>query len=276
MKKHHIINQSTGKCFCGINPDNQLIAFNDGSDWYDSKVYPIDHTNYNTVLCVNCMKQFDIDLIAEFEMKAFLIDYNNRLPKTGRAMKFFKAQSRRIRQSIDRSKPIIKADEKPTNQSKSKSPDKPIIQSDKGKARAARKAANQSKKANQSKPSDDKCKVIAKPDQSKDDKPIELVDEIKPIERKPLIDLSNGPVLIETIEEVDPNDNWTIGDPIDDDTIFEMAIGNDWKLIRHSKKLNQWKFVNRQVVKGIPKWIDDSEFIDYTEAAQLINDGYCE
>lgn len=276
MKKNHIFNQSTGKCFCGIEINNQLMAFNDGNDWFDSKVYPIDHTNYTDKLCVNCMKQFDMQLIEKFEMDAFLIDYNNRLPKTSKAMKFFKSQMRRKRQLIDRSKPIIKADEKPVESIESKPADKPIIQSEKGKARAAKKKANQSKPTNQSKPSDDKCKVIAKPDPI-----IELTDEVKPKEsidqkineRKPLIDLSNGPVVIET---VDPNDDWTIGDPIDDDTIFELAIGDDWKLIRHSKKLNQWKFVNRKTVKGLPKWIDDSEFIDYAEASQLIIDGYCE
>jgi len=276
MKKNHIFNQSTGKCFCGIDHTNQLIAFDHEGDWFDSNVNPIDNSNYQSVLCINCMKQFDVDLIDKFQMDAFLIDYGNRIPNGKRAMAFFKRQAQLKRKSIDRSVPIIKADKKPseskpTNQSK----DKPI-KSDKGKARAERKKANQLKKTNQSKKADDKCKVIAKPTNQSKDKPIKTDDKSidqKINDRKPLIDLSNGPVVIETI---DPNDDWTIGDPINDDTIFELTIGNDWKLIRHDKKLNQWKFVNRQVVKGIPKWIDDSEFIDYNEASQLIIDGYCE
>ena len=134
-------------------------------------------------------------------------------------------------------------------------------------------------KSNQSQP----AKIISKPinqskkkstNQSKDDI-IELKDEIK----KPLIDLSNGPVTIETqevVESIEPDSNWSIGDPIKDKSIFELAIGNDWKLVRHNKKINQWKFVSRQSIKGVPKWIDDSEFISYKEASELIIDGYCE
>ena len=277
MKKNHLFNQSTGKCFCGISHDNQLIAFDHEGDWFDSNVNPIDVSNYQSVLCINCMKQFDIDLIDKFEMDAFLIDYNNRLPNGKTAMKFFKCQYRLKRKSIDRTKskkPTIKKTSKPSNQSKPKVDQS--IKSDKGKARAKKKAINQKKKViNQS----DKCKVIAKPevDQSiidKWDKAIVKTDEIK----KPLIDLSNGPVLIETesIETIDPNDDWTIGDPINDNSIFELVIGNDWKLIRHSKKLNQWKFVKKQSIKGKTKWIADSEFIDYKEASELIIDGYCD
>jgi len=288
MKKHHLINSITGKCFCGIESTNQSIAFNDGDNWYDSMVYPIDHTNYKEMLCINCMKQFDIDLIDQFEMNAFLIDYNNRIPNGKRSMKFFKRQARLNRKSIDRTKPAIKevSNQSPASipsNEQAKSTSAPIIQSAKGKARAAKKAANQSK-ANQSLPKEvkatiDKCKIISKAiEKELIDKPkdaiIELIDEIK----KPLIDLSNGPVTIKTelIETVDPSDDWTIGDPINDDEIFELLIGDDWKLIRHNKKLNQWKFVNRSVVKGIPKWIDDSEWIDYKEASQLVIDGYCE
>lgn len=277
MKKNHIVNQVTGNCFCGISSVNQLIAFEHESDWFDSTVHSIDQSNYASVLCLNCMKQHDIDLIDKFETDAFLIDYNNRLPNGKKAMKFFKCQARLKRQSIDQSKPtikkvVVKVESKPIA-------DQSTTKSIKGKARAEKKAVNQSKKDNQSKATDDKCKVIAKPKKPLIDKPIddtmiELKDEIK----KPLIDLSNGPVAIETKEVIEciPVDDWSIGDPINDDNIFEMAIGNDWKLIRHSKQLNQWKFVNRQTIKGMPKWIDDSEFINYNEAAELIKDGYCE
>jgi hypothetical protein len=277
MKKNHIVNQSTGNCFCGITPINQLIAFDYENDWFDSTVHPIDNSNYESILCINCMKQFDVDLIDKFEIDAFLIDYHNRLPNGKTAMKFFKRQAAIKRRSINHSKPTIKkpvikkVESKPAaNQSTTKS--------DKGKARDKRKKDNQSKPTNQS-ATDNKCKVIAKPkkeliDKPIDDKVIELKDEIK----KPLIDLSNGPVTIKTQEVIEcmPTDDWTIGDPINDKSIFELVIGDDWKLIRHSKKYNQWKFVNRQTIKGIPKWIDDSEFIDYKEAAELINGGYCE
>jgi hypothetical protein len=277
MKKNHIVNQVTGNCHCGISTINQLIAFEHDSDWFDSTVHSIDHSNYTSVLCLNCMKQHDVDLIDQFETDAFLIDYNNRLPNGKKAMRFFKCQARLKRQSIDQSKPTIK---KAVVKVESKPLADQSIKSDKGKARAEKKKVDQSKKVNQSKASDDKCKIIAKPKKELIDKPIddtviELKDEIK----KPLIDLSNGPVLIKTeevIESIDPADDWSIGDPINDKDIFELTIGNDWKLIRHSKQLNQWKFVNRQTIKGMPKWIDDSEFINYNEAAELINAGYCE
>lgn len=276
MKKHHLINSQTGNCFCGINPDNQLIAFDHDGQWFDSGVNLIDHSNYLDKLCVNCMKQHDIQLIEKFEMDAFLIDYANRIPSNSRAMKFFKCQSRRKRQSIDRSKPKAK----PANQSKktnqSKPSDKPIIEkSDKGKARDARKKANQLKKADQSKPSDDKCKVINKPknQSTKSNKNDTIKKESKKANQSKA---KPKEVIKEVIVDCDPDPDWSIGDPINDKSIVELAIGDDWKLIRHSKNLNQWKFVNRQVVKGIPKWIDDSEFLSYKEASQLVIDGYCE
>jgi hypothetical protein len=277
MKKHHLINVQTGNCFCGIESTNQLIAFNDGDEWFDSMVYPIDHTNYNAILCVNCMKHFDIDLIDHFEMNAFLIDYANRIPNGKRSMKFFKSQSKRKRQSIDRTKPTIKEVPKTPAKTKPIIQSKPTIQSSipktaKGKARAKKKAINQLKAT------DTKCKVINKPKKPLIDKPKDDVIELKNEVKKPLIDLSKGPVKIESIEvvNVDPSDDWSIGDPINDDTIFELIIGNDWKLIRHDEQLNEWKFFNRQSIKGVPEWIDDSEWLDYTEAAELINDGYCE
>ena len=108
MKKNHLFNQSTGKTFCGISHDNQLIAFDHEGDWFDSNVNPIDISNCQSVLCINCMKQFDVDLIDQFETKAFLIDYNNRLPNGKTAMRFFKRQNQLKRRSIDRSKPTIK------------------------------------------------------------------------------------------------------------------------------------------------------------------------
>jgi hypothetical protein len=276
MKKHHIINQSTtGKCFCGLTINNQLIAIQDNDNWYDHLAYLIDHTNYKDVLCINCMKQFDIDLINQFETKAFLIDYSNRLPKTGRAMKFFKSQMKRKRQSIDRSKPKAK----PTNQSKAKKSkpanQSPIKKSDKGKARQARKKANQSK-AESNQPTNDKCKVIAKPNNQLPNKPKDDIIELKESDRIDKKTNQSKAKFKEVIVDCDPDPNWSIGMPIKDDSIVELAIGEDWKLIRNDKKLNQWKFVNLQVIKGIPKWIDDSEFIDYKEASQLIIDGYCE
>jgi hypothetical protein len=126
--------------------------------------------------------------------------------------------------------------------------------------------AKPKKKTNPIKADDNKCKIISKPK----DKPIELVDEVKP-----LIDLSNGDVTITAIE-IDPIDNWSIGDPIKDKDIFELLIGSDWKLIRHNKQLDQWKFQSKQVVKGLPKWIDDSEFMSYQDVSELVIDGYCE
>jgi len=276
MKKHHLINQSTGMTYCGINPLNQLIAFEYENDWFDSTVHPIDHTNYKEVLCINCMKQHDIQLIEKFEYDAFLIDYNNRLPKSGRAMKFFKSQSRLNRKANQSKKPSNTIQSKPSVPSKEKQ-SKPVQsnqsiktfpKSSKGKAR------QEKKKANQSKATESKCVVIDKPKKSLIEKPkddiIVLKDEVKP-----LIDLSKGSQTIIAIEEVPIDKDWRFGDPIENDVI-ELEVNDDWKIVRHDKKLNQWKFVNRITIKGLPKWSDDSEWINYKDACQLINDGYCD
>ena len=158
----------------------------------------------------------------------------------------------------------------------------PIPKSKKGIERDKKKAQSKSnpiptkskkKKAKPiDKPTESKCKVISKPK----DKPIELVDEVKP-----LIDLSNGPAQLaetskEVIEQINPDDSWSIGDPIDDDTIFELMIGSNWKLVRHNKQLDKWQFQSKQIKKGIPKWIADSEYVDYSIACELVIDGYCE
>jgi len=281
--KHHLANFKSGKCNCGIDFHKnsiRLAELDDDNKWYNDFGNELDvESNWESVFCMTCLRLHETNLIEQFKLNTFLIQYELALPKTNRLRKIKKATVKRNRianpkiKSIKTNKPI-----------ESKSKRNPIPKSKKGIERDKKKQANSLKqtkpidKPTESKPIDkpteSKCKIIAKPDKPID-KPIDLVNEIKP-----LIDLSNGPVTIETFEEVietiDPNEEWSIGDPIDDDTIFELSIGSDWKLVRHNKQLDKWQFQSKQVVKGLPKWIADSEWIDYKDASELIIDGYCE
>jgi hypothetical protein len=212
-------------------------------------------------------------------LDTFLIQFNLELPKSKRLRKAKAIKTKRNRiagvKSIPKSNPIdTPVESKPESKPVNPIPANPIHKSPKGIARDKRKADSIAKaKSNPiDTPTESKCKIISKPK----DKPIELTPEMEV--NKPLIDLSNGPVTIETeevIEDVDPIDDWNIGDPIDDE-IFEMAIGDNWKLVRHNKQLNKWQFQLKTVVKGLPKWIADTEFISYKEASEFILEGYCE
>lgn len=275
--KHHLVNWKLGKTNCGINfkKDSIRIAELDNGKWYNDYGDELDTIdNWESIFCMSCLKLHELDLINQFKMQSFLIQYELAIPKSIRLRKAKKIKAKRNRIAGVKSNSItdqlIKDEKKKAN---------PIPKSDKGIERDKKKSNPIKKPTNRkfkypysestiknSIPSDDKCRIISKPDKPIE-KPIELVDEVK----KPLIDLSNGPVII----KAEPIDDWAIGDPVDND-IFELVIGNDWKLIRHDKELDQWQFVSKQVVKGSPKWIADSEFIDYKDASELILDGYCE
>jgi hypothetical protein len=272
--KHHLVNWKSGKCICGVNfkKESIHIAELDDGKWYNDHGNELDvESNWESIFCMSCLKLHEINLIEQFKMQSFLIKFELALPKSNRLRKAKKIKSKRNRIKGIKTKSItdkIAIDEKKANS---------IPKSIKGIARDKKKQANsikptktipkKKKKSNPIKADDNKCKIISKPD-----KPIELTTEMEV--NKPLIDLSNGPVAITAIE-VNPIDDWSIGDPIDDD-IFELVIGDDWKLIRHDEQLDKWQFVSKQVVKGLPKWIADSEFISYDDASELISDGYCE
>lgn len=274
--KHHLVNWKAGKTNCGINfkKDSIRIAELDNGKWYNDYGNELDtQSNWEGIFCMSCLKLHELDLINQFKMQSFLIQYELALPKSIRLKKAKKIKARRNRIAGVKTNSItdqlIKDEKQKTNPipktDKGIERDKKKVQSNKPTNRKFKKPYSESTIKN-SIPSDDKCRIISKPDKPIE-KPIELVDEVK----KPLIDLSNGPVTIET----EPIDDWAIGDPVDND-IFELAIGDDWKLVRHNKQLNQWQFVEKQVVKGSPKWIADSEWIDYKDASELILDGYCE
>ena len=284
IKNHLIGNYETGKTVCGINfqSDSIRIAELDDNNWYDDYGNELDLTNWESFFCLNCLKLHELDLINQFKQRTFLIRYELELPKSKRAMQLKKSKSKRNRIKGIKTKSIH---DELTIENKKKS--NPIPKSKKGIERDKKKAQSKSnpiptkskkKKAKPiDKPTESKCKVISKPkDKPIEDKPIELVDEIKP-----LIDLSQGSVLLaetenEVIEQINPDDSWSIGDPIDDDTIFELMIGSNWKLVRHNKQLDKWQFQSKQIKKGIPKWIADSEYVDYSIACELVIDGYCE
>lgn len=273
--KHHLVNWKSGKTNCGIEfkKESIRIAELDSGKWYNDYGNELDTIdNWESIFCMSCLRLHELDLINQFKMQSFLIQYELALPKSNRLRKAkkIKARCNRIKgvKANSITDQLIKDEKKKLN---------PIPKTDKGIERDKKKTQSKSKptkskstkkKANSIKPTDDKCRIIAKP---KDVplEPIELTTEMEV--KKPLIDLSNGPVTI----EVTPIDDWAIGDPVDND-IFELSIGDDWKLIRHDKQLDQWQFVSKQVVKGLPKWIADSEFIDYKDASELILDGYCE
>ena len=276
--KHHLVNWKSGKTSCGIEfkKESIRIAELDDGNWYDDYGNQLDtKTNWESIFCMSCLRLHELDLINQFKMQSFLIQYELELPKTKRAMQSKKIKAKRNRIAGIKTTSIsdqLVIDEKKANS---------IPKSTKGIERDKKKAQSKSipksipkkkptkKKANPIKPTDDKCKIISKPDKPID-KPIELTDEMEVT--KPLIDLSNGPVTIEAT----PIDDWSIGDPIDDTDIVELVIGSDWKLIRHDKEMDWWKFQSKQVVKGLPKWIDDSEYLSYQTAAELICEGYCE
>ena len=220
--------------------------------------------------------KFPVTSNHQFKQRTFLIRYELELPKSNRLRKIKKSKSRRNRIAGIKIKSIH--DELAIEEKKKSNPipkSKKGIERDKKKqAKSIAKPIKPTKKKSKpiDKPTESKCKVISKPK----DKPIELVDEVKP-----LIDLSNGPALLaetsnEVIEQINPDDSWSIGDPIDDDSIFELMIGSNWKLVRHNKQLDKWQFQSKQVKKGIPKWIADSEYVDYSIACELVIDGYCE
>ena len=272
-------NFKSGKCNCGIDfhkDSIRLAELDDDNKWYNdfgNELNTID--NWESIFCMTCLRLHETNLIEQFKLNTFLIQYELALPKTNRLRKIKKATVKRNRianpkiKSIKTNKPI-----------ESKPKVNPIPKSAKGIERDKKKQLNKTKskpiksKSNSltnkvmdlySIPTESKCVVKSKPIE---DKPIDLVNEIKP-----LIDLSNGPVTIETID-VEPIDNWEIGDPIDND-IFELVIGNNWKLVRHDTELDKWQFISKQVVKGKPKWIADSEWIDYQFASEMILEGYC-
>ena len=277
--KHHLIgNHETGKTVCGINfkSDSIRIAIEEDGNWYDDYGNELDLTNWESFFCLNCLKLHELDLINQFKQHTFLIRYELELPKSKRAMQLKKSKSKRNRIKGIKTKSIH--DELAIEEKKKSNPipkSKKGIERDKKKqAKSIAKPIKPTKKKKAKpidKPTESKCKIISKPI----DKPIELVDEVKP-----LIDLSQGSVLLaetenEVIEQINPDDSWSIGDPIDDDTIFELMIGSDWKLVRHDKQLDKWQFQSKQVKKGIPKWIADSEYVDYSIACELVIDGYC-
>ena len=257
--KNHLI--GNGKTLCGINyqKDSIRLAELDTGKWYNDYGDQLDTTNWESIFCMSCLKLHEKDLIEQFKMQSFLIAFNLNLPNSNRLRKKAKATAKRnwINKSIEILEKRLAESiptKKPNKPIESKKPTNSIPKSEKGLAREKRKA--QSKSIDTL--TENKCKIISKPD-----KPIELTPEME-VETK------------EVIEKVDPADNWSIGDPIDDD-IFELSIGDDWKLIRHNKQLDKWQFQSKQVVKGLPKWIAESdEYIDYKDAAELVIDGYCE
>ena len=275
-QKHHLVNWESGKTLCGIqfNKESIRIAEIEDTKWYNDLGDELDTlSNWKGIFCMTCLKRHELDLITQFNTQTFLVKYELNLPKSNRLRKVKKAKDKRNR--IGKSnKPIqsppVKSPTKSTNS---------IPKSNKGIARAKSKAQSKSI------PTDNKCRIISKPakksieesidksiDKSVEKSIEESIDKSIDEVRKPLIDLSNGPV---TIEIVDPIDDWNIGDPIDDD-IFELIVGDDWKLIRHNEDLDLWQFQTKSVIKGKPDWIADSEFISYKEASQFVIDGYCE
>ncbi|GAF78756.1 unnamed protein product, partial [marine sediment metagenome] len=161
--------------------------------------------------------------------------------------------------------------------------------SNKGKARAKRKAQSKSKSIIKTTPierviglfpaypTESKCIVKSKPKKKKkQSKPIEYTDLGWENENKEL-DLKSDVIELTDMVDVKPIDNWEIGDPIDND-ILELAIGDNWKLVRHNKELDKWQFQTKTVNKKnkVSKWIQDSEWIDYKFASEMINSGYCE
>ena len=278
--KHHLVNWQSGTTICGLNfkADSIRLASNEDNKWFDDFGNELDVSNYESIFCMNCLKLHEMDLIEQFKLDTFLIQFNLELPKSKRLRKAKTIRTKRNRisgvKSIPKSNPIDTSTEsKPESKPVNSIPVNSIHKSAKGIARDKRKADSIAKaKSNPiDTPTESKCKIISKPK----DKPIELTPEMEV--NKPLIDLNNGPVSIETfaIEDVDPIDSWNIGDPIDDE-IFELVIGDDWKLVRHNKELDKWQFQLKTVVKGLPKWIADSEFITYQEASEFISEGYCE
>jgi hypothetical protein len=277
--KHHLVNWKLGKTICGLNFKSNSIrlASNEDNKWFDDFGNELDVSNYESIFCMNCLKLHEMDLIEQFKMESFMIQFDLQLPKSKRLRKAKTIKTKRNRIAGVKANPIdTPVESKPANS---------IPKSVKGLARDKRKAQAKSNPI----VTESKCRIISKPNKpieptdlgwenenkelDSKEKPIELTPEMEV--KKPLIDLSNGPVKIEVIESVDPLDDWNIGDPIDDE-IFELVIGDNWKLIRHNKELDKWQFQSKSVVKGIPKWIADSEFILYKEASELINDGYCE
>jgi hypothetical protein len=277
--KHHLVNWKEGKTICGLNfkSDSIRLASNEEDKWFDDFGNELDTSNYQSIFCMSCLKLHELDLIEQFKMESFMIQFDLQLPKSKRLRKAKAIKTKRNRiagvKSIPKSNPI---DTPVESKSVNPIPTNSIPKSTKGLARDKRKAKAKSNPIDT--PTESKCKIISKPDKPiEKKKPIELTKDMEV--NKPLIDLSNGPVTIETepfkMENVNPIDDWNVGDPIDDD-VLEMAIGDNWKLVRHDKVLDKWQFQLKSVVKGLPKWIADSEWIDYQLASEFILEGYCE
>jgi len=291
--KHHLINLANGKTYCGNAIEKLAIAFNDEDGYFDSNLESIDHSNYQDKLCINCLKLHEINLIEQFQMETFLIRYELQLPKSNRLRKIKKAKARLNRVTGKPTNSIGKEIKNELNQNA-------IAKTAKGLARQKRKDEMKAKSiiknnpieraiglfpvvASESKckiiskpPIESKCKIISKPPIDKPikkDKPIELTPEMEV--KKPLL---NCPTTIEVIEDIPCDDDWQLGDPIDDNSIFELVIGNDWKLVRHDKELNLWKLQTKSINKKnkVSNWIDDTEFCPYEFISDIINSGYCE
>jgi hypothetical protein len=264
--KNHLWNENKKKTYCGIelNQNLHLADIEDGI-WYDSYSNPIGVDNWKDKLCFNCMKLHDMDLINHFNSETFFSEYRKQLPKSIRAARLKNAAIRMKRigkptarqyQSVSsqlkakeltdkKAKPIKK--KKVVKQTKPIEKPKPIKQSKKAIKRKERKLNHQLKKRNQLKT--DINKLASK--------------YHKPIEQKPKT--------VNIIETVSNADNWKFGDPIKDNSICELILNDEYKLIRKGK-LNQWQFV-RTELKG-KKRIDyiESDFMPYREAVELANE----
>ena len=277
--KHHLVNWQSGKTICGLNfkSDSIRLASNESNEWFDDFGNQLDVSDYESIFCINCLKLHETDLIEQFKMESFMIQFDLQLPNTKRQMNRKKSQSRFNRRNGIKTESITDSIDKETKAkpnpiitpTKSK-PTNSIPKSAKGIARDKRKESI-AKSNPIDTPTESKCKVISKPKEK--EKPIELVNEVKP-----LIDLSNGPKTIEVIEEVPIDDSFLIGDPIDDDSILELGIDTNWKLVRHNKELNLWKLQTKSINKKnkVSKWIDDTEYCPYEFISDIINSGYCE
>jgi hypothetical protein len=83
MKKQHLVNHSNGKCFCGnkgINGRN--IAFIEDSILYTYDARIIDQSNYKQLICINCLKKSNPDMIIEFERLNNLERIQSEIPKS--------------------------------------------------------------------------------------------------------------------------------------------------------------------------------------------------
>jgi hypothetical protein len=273
--KHHLIgNWASNKTVCGIEfkkPNIRIVEFDSKEKaWFNDFGDQLDSANWQDTFCLNCLRLHESNLIEQLKMETFLIEYKLSIPKSNRAKKKKQAQLRRKRNGKSNSanesisKQLDKKKKSPSKKSASKKQSNSIPKSDKGKAREKRKQSNSNK------PTESKCKIINKPKTKpiKKEKVIELVNEVKkPIAKKP--------AKKEVIESGKMDKDFAIGDPIKDKEIFELGIGSKWRMVRHDKQLNMWKLQFKTVTKGIPNWIDDTEFVEYEFLSEMVNEGYC-